>query len=180
MLLPNCPDFVARFFGAISLGALAAPLDPGFRLPELIEALRGCTLGAIVACDATAEVATDLAAHFRDAVPVLHSDLELRAATGASRAEREAVPAGADALLGFSSGTTGPARRFARSQDNLVQEASSFAATFGMGPQIKPGVWGSVMLLKEFDVRGAMPRFPPPPVSKDRRPGRKYCGSCRR
>ena len=135
LLLPNCTDFVASFFAAVSLGAVAAPLDPGFRLPELSEALRGCTLGAIVACDATADVAAGLAARFGDAVPVLHSDLELRAATGASRAEREAVPAGADALLGFSSGTTGPARRFARSQDNLVQEASSFAATVGMGPQ---------------------------------------------
>ncbi|MBW2371754.1 MAG: AMP-binding protein [Deltaproteobacteria bacterium] len=135
LLLPNCPDFVARFFGAISLGAVAAPLDPGFRLPELIEALRGCTLGAIVACDATAEVATDLAAHFRDPVPVLRSDLDLPEVAGASRGERRVVPGDADALLGFSSGTTGSARRFARSHDNLVQEASNFTASVDLGPE---------------------------------------------
>jgi long-chain acyl-CoA synthetase len=135
LLLPNCPDFVARFFGAVSLGAVAAPLDPGFTLPELIEALRGCTLGAIVACDATVEVATGLAAHFRDTVPVLHSDLDLPAVAGVTRVERRAVPGDADALLGFSSGTTGSARRFARSHDNLVQEASNFTATVDLGPE---------------------------------------------
>jgi hypothetical protein len=45
---------------------------------------------------------------------------------------------------------------------------------FGMGLQIKPGLFGSVMLLKKYEVGGAMPRFPPPPMTKDHRPGRRY------
>lgn len=47
---------------------------------------------------------------------------------------------------------------------------------FGMGPQIRPGLWGSVMLVGTFDPeKDSMPEFPPPPqVIRNAVPARDY------
>jgi len=127
LLLPNTPDFVASFFGAAALGAAVAPLNPGFTPAEVEAALRGCRLRALVAAAGAAPLASRLD------VPLLASDGALPAGASPSAPGRAGpVAAATDALLGFSSGTTGPSKRLARSQANLVAEADNFTASAGM------------------------------------------------
>ena len=132
ILLPNSPDFVAWLLAAASLGAVAVPLAPGLTGAEVAESLRGCRVGALVG----GECAAALARGSRPGgVPFLASDGGLPSPAPPSRAAaRRPVPGQADALYGFSTGTTGPAKRFARSQANLAHEAGHFTAALGLGP----------------------------------------------
>jgi long-chain acyl-CoA synthetase len=135
LLLDNCPDFVASFFAAASLGAVAVPLNPAFTAAEIGEALDGCPPRAVVATPAAATRCEKLAERWRRQVAVRASDGDLppRAARR-SGGRHLSVLSDANALYGFSSGTTGMAKRFARTQENLAREAESFGATVGLGP----------------------------------------------
>ncbi len=134
LMLPNGPDFVASFFAATSLGTIAVPLNPGFTTDEVTSALEGCAVPVFVAGEAQAPVATAFAERRGGGVGVLVSDLDLPAKRRDAPPSQTPVSADADALYGFSSGTTGAAKRLARTQANLVHEAENFTATVGMQP----------------------------------------------
>jgi long-chain acyl-CoA synthetase len=133
LMLPNSPDFVAGFFAASALGAVAVPLNPGFTADELGAALEGCAVPVFVAGEEQAAVAESFAQRRPDDVAVLVSELGLASARDASPVGAAPAPE-TDALYGFSSGTTGAAKRLARTHANLVREAENFTATVGMRP----------------------------------------------
>ncbi|MCB9870225.1 MAG: hypothetical protein H6837_10235 [Planctomycetes bacterium] len=62
---------------------------------------------------------------------------------------------------------------FDEATDSLPQTRVGW--TFGMGPQISPALWGSIMLIGQQDLGGeAMPAFPPPPAVRSSVPEREY------
>jgi long-chain acyl-CoA synthetase len=179
LLLENCPDLVASFFAAASLGAVAVPLNPAFTAAEIGEALDGCPPRVVVAAPAAAARCEKLAERWRRQVAVRASDGDLSpCAARRSGGSRTPVSADADALYGFSSGTTGMARRFARTHANLAREAECFGATVGLGPDdvilgavpffhahglgncvlasVRSGA--TLVVLERFDPRGALAR----------------------
>lgn len=134
LMLSNSPDFVASFLAATSLGAVAVPLNHGFTADELTSALEGCAVPVFVAGEAQAAVAGAFAERHGGGVTVLVSGLDLPPRRRDAPALAADVSAETDALYGFSSGTTGVAKRLARTHANLVHEAENFTATVGMGP----------------------------------------------
>lgn len=134
LMLPNGPDFVASFFAATSLGAVAVPLNPGFTAAEVTAALEGCAVPVFLAGGGQVPVATVFAEPRGGDVSVLTSELDLPDERRDAGAPEATVLGDADALYGFSSGTTGTAKRLARTQANLVHEAANFTATVDMQP----------------------------------------------
>jgi long-chain acyl-CoA synthetase len=134
LMLPNAPDFVASFFATTSLGAVAVPLNPGFTADEVSAALEGCAVPVFVAGEGQAPVANAFAGRRSGGVEVLVSDLGLPARLPDAPGPDQPISGDCDALYGFSSGTTGVAKRLARTQANLVHEAENFTATVGMQP----------------------------------------------
>lgn len=139
ILLPNSPDFVVSLLAAASLGAIAIPFDPSFRKREIEARLAGVRLGAIICTPEGSERCTAISqARARDrdpAVPVFVSEPDLKLPAEASVASpRPAASPDLPVLYGFSSGTTGTAKRIARTQTHLAREAEAFTATAGIRP----------------------------------------------
>jgi long-chain acyl-CoA synthetase len=68
LVLPNCPQFVVAFYGALRLGAVVAPLNPLGTPPELERQLSDCGARVIVCLDKTFASVDAVRAH----TPVEH------------------------------------------------------------------------------------------------------------
>ena len=129
LLLGNGPHFVVDFLAVAQCGAVAVPLNPGFKTDEVAGCLAGCDVAAVVHEDGAMEVAlgaTERVAHAATLLPL--AALDARAET----AHRE--PHEGDALFAFSSGSTGTPKRIVRTQANLVAEAEHVTAATSLGP----------------------------------------------
>jgi long-chain acyl-CoA synthetase len=118
--LPNVPDFVAAYYGTLRLGAIAVPLNPLLKPPEIRLRVEHAGVRVLVAdVEPTAE-----ALAFDPAPVWLHPD-------GAEATERagEIVPReGAEtAVILYTSGTTGQAKGAELTHDGLRAKAEFLA-----------------------------------------------------
>ena len=108
-------------------GAVAVPLNPAFKEPELEFHFRECGVRAIVADARSAESCTrDRLAHARRTVEVL-VDLD-----GQGPAPAGAASPDDDAVFQYSSGSTGRPKRVPRTHRHLRAEADAYVAATGM------------------------------------------------
>lgn len=70
LLMPNCPDMVAAFFGVQLLGAVAVPLNTRYRTRELRHVVSSAELRVILTSDVVDDH-VDLVARLDDALPGL-------------------------------------------------------------------------------------------------------------
>ena len=121
IVLPNTPAFVAAYYGALRLGAIAVPLNPLLRAPELRLRLEHAGARAVVAAE-----------------PVTTSDavrLDPDAAAAADPVEDVAERDEAEtAVILYTSGTTGEAKGAELSHERLRSKAAFLA-----GPLLRSG-----------------------------------------
>ncbi len=126
----NTADFVVEFLAVTALGAMAVPLNPQLTGDELRSYLGpNAALGLSYGGDASVGDLASALAH--------DGWIEQFRAAPAGRGEAGALPAPQDdqaALCGFSSGSTGLAKRIVRSHRNLAAEAAQYQATAQIEP----------------------------------------------
>ena len=108
--LPNGPDFVAAWFGALRLGAIVVPLNPLLAQREVDERLR--ISGARLLLDDVSEVEHDLEAEV------------------ASVAREDEDPA----VILFTSGTSGKAKGAVLTHGGIRASAGAAAVALALGP----------------------------------------------
>ncbi|MGH8773895.1 MAG: class I adenylate-forming enzyme family protein [Jiangellaceae bacterium] len=128
IVLGNDADFVTTFLAAVSLGAVAVPLNPLFTPAELGRHLQECDVAGVVTTPALRPAVTDWAAGSRGVWLAEASALD-SAGSAAPAACRPEQPA----LHAFSSGSTGMPKGIVRTQANLAHEANQFFDTVGVG-----------------------------------------------
>jgi long-chain acyl-CoA synthetase len=141
LVMRDTPAFVTGFLAAAGLGAVAVPLNPHFKEAELEFCLRDCGVRAIIADADKAALCRDLVSWRDDQVDIVAAG---DAGSGALTVEAliaghaPIVLAGAgpedDAVLQYSAGCTGGAKRVPRTHGQLRAEAESIAATLALGP----------------------------------------------
>ncbi len=125
LLLPNGPAFVTAFFAITGLGAVVVPLNPQFQPAERDFCMRACGVGLALADEH--EVERLILAH----------------------PARRLAPRGADDpfVYQFSSGSTGRPKRLARTHDQLLAEAHSYAF---LGPDDR--IFGAIPLFHTYGM----------------------------
>ena len=152
----NGPEWVAAFFGIVSLGAIAVPLDPQLAPPELQRVLAHTRARGLIASDwilaraASGEMpamALSLAAvGALDPVAAASGPQSLAAAPGAESPPCARTVAGSDeaAAILCTSGTGGAPRGVVLSHGNLLANTAAIAQVL----YVKPGdVLGSLLPL---------------------------------
>jgi benzoate-CoA ligase family protein len=118
LLLPDTPEFLYCFFGAIKIGAVAVPVNPAARPQELEHVLNDCRARVAVVDESLlpqlAQIPRERLRHLREIVVVgpRTSTLCLRELMAAASAELEAEPTSKDdaAFWLYSSGSTGASK----------------------------------------------------------------------
>lgn len=137
ILLPNVPEFVVSYFGAIAAGAVAVPVNYRLSPPEIGYILRDCIAKAVVT---TAEQFRKISAldASRAVCAWVLTDGEGEGAIPYARAvDREAMPPGEGgspedvAVLLYTSGTTGFPKGAMLSHRNTLFNVGSCRATLG-------------------------------------------------
>jgi len=148
LLLPNCFEFVALWFGIAKLGAIEAPNNPALKGDLLCHNLNNCGAATLVAdADALAELA-----RVQDRLPEIVGLILVGATEAQARAEGIRVPLVVtfDALLAhaedfdpvaihysdpmailYTSGTTGPAKGALMSHHHCHSWAMAMAMNLG-------------------------------------------------
>ncbi len=132
IILPNCPEFVIAFFGAMRVNAIALPLNPGYTVAEVRCFLAEKLARVLITDAAHASACRDSVS---DATKVIVFDGEVFG----SEINVDPIPAAAepftgDALYLFTSGSTGSTKRVLFTQRNLFSEAQNFVESTGIGP----------------------------------------------
>jgi long-chain acyl-CoA synthetase len=135
IMLPNSAAFIASFFGVARIGALAVPLNPGYRRQELEYYLGDTRPGAVIVSATTAprvQEALETAA----VSPLLlqlegPGECEL---LDAGEARNGDIPAAGDhpLLLLYTSGSTGPPKRVIRSDAVVCDEVAALRRLFAI------------------------------------------------
>lgn len=140
IVLPNCPELILSFHAVAGVGAVALLLNPSSKEPELVRFLRESRAELLM---------TDLrhAARCARAISQVDPGIRLLVTEGAFASampwgellaggppaeEREPPEQEGTVLYQLSSGSTGLPKRVARTQRNLLAEASSLTATAGI------------------------------------------------
>jgi len=152
LLAPSSPDFVVAYLGAHRAGLVVLPLNPLLSVPELIHILRAMQPSAIVAPPAAASPlpAIQGLVAARDAgVPqarLIYTDLAPDAAAAAGavaigglggpppRADTGRHPDD-EAVILFTSGTSGRPKGVSLSERSLVTNAQAAAGVLSCGPK---------------------------------------------
>jgi long-chain acyl-CoA synthetase len=133
LLLPNTPDFAVAFLAVAELRAVAVPLDPQFKKPELAFCLRDCGVRAVLtdaAGEASCRAIATRVSPWGDAAEVI-SSLDAAMAgheplTAAGGTPDEVV------LVQYSSGSTGRPKRVPRTRGQLRAEVEAYVEATGM------------------------------------------------
>ncbi len=139
LVLPNVPAFAIGFLAILRAGAVAVPLNPAFKEPELEFHFRDCGVRTIIAGPQSVETCAAIAARLPGSVEVI-ADGDTRHAAVSLASLIEGRPAGApnagapddDAVYQYSSGSTGRPKRVPRTHRHLRMEADSYVAATGM------------------------------------------------
>ena len=126
LVLPNVPAFAVAFLAVLRAGAVAVPLNPAFKEPELEFHFRECGVRAIVADARSAESCGAIASRMPGPGRVL-VDLD-----GRGPAPAVAASPDDDAVFQYSSGSTGRPKRVPRTHRHLRAEADAYVAATGM------------------------------------------------
>lgn len=137
LVLPNCPEFVASFHGALSQGLVVTPAGPHLPAPELAPLLADADPRVIV-CDTARRDAVDAALR-RAGLVGRHVVAVDPAAPLRPGDVRDAVAAHAAspsdlAVLQYTSGTTGGLKAAEMTHRNLVANAAQNNVWFSWGP----------------------------------------------
>jgi long-chain acyl-CoA synthetase len=135
LLLPNSLDFAVGYFGALFAGAILVPLNDQYREREIRYFLDRCGVRVLITRrDYEPLCRRVLGAD--DRVELLPMDERLDR-TPPSHGALSAPPARPEdpVMFQFSSGSTGPPKRIARSHANLLFEIESLVATLGIRPE---------------------------------------------
>jgi long-chain acyl-CoA synthetase len=142
LVMRDDPAFVVAFFALAALRAIAVPLDPRFKEAELGFCMRECGVRHVIADADKAGLCRDLMAAADEPVEVVAvGDAGPGVATLESLIHGHAPMAltGAqpddEAVIQYSAGCTGGAKRVRRTQAQLRFEADSLVATLGLTPE---------------------------------------------
>lgn len=175
LVLRDDPWLVTAFHAVTALGAVAVPVNPGFKQTELEFCFHSAGVRGIVADERAAGVCERIAAGFEHPVEVITTT----AAHGQALTLEELVERGSAQRLAqrdpdepfvyqFSSGSTGRPKRVPRTHGQIAAEADLYAE-LGVGPEdrvfsaiplfhtwgmgaclVAPSTWGaSVTILEE-------------------------------
>ncbi len=139
--LPNGPDFVAAYHGALRVGAVVVPLNPLLAPPEIAQRLAA----------SGARLVIGLAADGGSDVPVVAADALAGAQAGARMCERGGDDA---AVILYTSGTTGAAKGAVLTHAGLLQAARN--AVDVLGYRAEDVILGSVPFSHVLGASGAM------------------------
>jgi long-chain acyl-CoA synthetase len=141
LVMRDTPAFVISFLAVTGLRAVVVPLNPHYKEPELSFCLRDCGVRAVIADADKAALCRDLVSGLESAVEIIAAGdagpgavtMESLIADHAPMALAGAGPDD-DAVLQYSAGCTGGAKRVPRTQGQLRSEADSLVTTLGLAP----------------------------------------------
>jgi long-chain acyl-CoA synthetase len=166
IVLPNTPDFVAAYFGALWAGAVVVPLNLLLRAGEIGERLAAVSARVVVTDAERSALVAEAAA--RHGIVVVSVE-ELDGAESGPPADRARSD---PAVILFTSGTSGVSKGAVLTHGSIAAAASNAAAALGLGPaDVMLGaapfshvLGSSTGLVATLATRGALavvPRFEP-------------------
>lgn len=136
LLLPNSVDFVTGYFSIVTLGAIVVPVNDQYQHTELLHVIKECGVSGFVTSRALAPLCHQVLRMNASSGPILVIEGHAEAARSTLTPSPGAFDAGVDpdapVMYQFSSGSTGRAKRIARTHANLLFELSSFARTLNI------------------------------------------------
>ncbi|MEN3283305.1 MAG: long-chain acyl-CoA synthetase [Solirubrobacteraceae bacterium] len=138
LVMRDTPAFVISFLAVAGLRAVAVPLNPHYKEAELSFCLRDCDVRAVIADTDKAALCRELVTGLDDVDVIAAGDagpgavtVESLMADHAAMVLEGAAPED-DAVMQYSAGCTGGAKRVPRTQGQLRFEADSLATTLGL------------------------------------------------
>jgi long-chain acyl-CoA synthetase len=129
LVMRDTPAFVTSFLAVVGLGAVVVPLNPHYKETELSFCLHDCGVRAIIADPDKVDLCRRLVSGRADRVEIL-----VAGEGGGDAITLEGAGADAEAVLQYSAGCTGGAKRVPRTQGALRAEADGVVATLGLTP----------------------------------------------
>ena len=133
VFLPNGLDFLTSYFAIVGLGAIVVPLNDQYQQTELLHFLRESRVSMVITEEPCAAVCRQVLQSYENPCHLFFIENRDKTTKSASRGD---FPAGIDpdtpVMYQFSSGSTGPPKRIARTHRNLVFELNSLIRTLAL------------------------------------------------